>query len=83
VLVTGGNDASSSMTQDQLLDKVKNSGVRAYSIGLLSENRGQAAAARLALGQVAEALRGGDYYPKNLAEVESISPAIQDLTRRE
>jgi hypothetical protein len=70
------------MTQDQLLDKVKNTGVRVYSIGLLSEEPGQAAAARHALGQIAEASRGGDYYPENLAELVSISPVIQDLARK-
>jgi Mg-chelatase subunit ChlD len=83
VLVTDGNDTSSVMTQDQLLGEVKSSGVRVYSIGLLSEKSGQAAAARLALGQLAEASGGGDYYPKKVAEGESFSHAIQDQARRQ
>jgi VWFA-related protein len=83
VLVTEGNDTSSTVTQEQLLGKVKNSGVRVYCIGLLSEDDpGQAGAARLALGQLAEASGGLDYYPTNLAEVERISPEIANQVRK-
>ncbi len=67
VLVTDGNDTSSTVTQEQLLGTVKNSGVLIYCIGLLNEDDpGQAEAARLALGQLAEASGGLDYYPRML-----------------
>jgi len=83
VLVTDGNDTSSTVTQEQLLGKVKNSGVLVYCIGLLNEDdEGQAGAARLALGQLAEASGGLDYYPKDVAEVESISPEIAHEARK-
>jgi len=83
VLVTDGNDTSSTVTQEQLLGKVKNSGVRVYCIGLLHEDDpGQAGAARLALGQLAEASGGRDYYPKDL-EVASISTEIANEIRKQ
>jgi len=72
------------VTKEQLLGKVKNSSVRVYCIGLLNEDDpGQAGAARLALGQLAEASGGLDYYPKDLAEVESISPEIANEVRKQ
>ena len=51
--------------------------MRIYSIGLLSEedDPSHAGAARLALGKLADASGGLDYYPRDLAEVESIFPA--------
>jgi Mg-chelatase subunit ChlD len=77
VVVTDGNDTSSTVTQEQLLGRVKDSGVRVYCIGLLNEDDpSQASAARLALGQLAEASGGRDYYPKDLADLESIVPEI-------
>jgi beta-lactamase regulating signal transducer with metallopeptidase domain len=83
VLVTDGNDNSSTVTQEQLLGEIKNSGVLLYSIGLLSEDHPrQAGAARLALRQFAEVSGGRDYYPKDLAEVEGISPEIANELRR-
>jgi len=68
VLVTEGNDSASAVTQEQLLGKLRNSGVRVFSIGLLSEDDPtRAAAARVALGKLAEASGGRDYYPNDLA----------------
>lgn len=76
VLVTDGNDTSSTVTQEQLLGKIKNGGVPVYSIGLLSEADPSHAAARLALEQLAEASGGRAYYPKDLAELRNISQEI-------
>jgi Ca-activated chloride channel homolog len=57
--------------------------VPVYCIGLLNEDDPiEAAAARLALGQLAKASGGLDYYPKDLAEVESISPEIAHALRK-
>ena len=58
VVVTDGNDTSSTVTQEQLLGKVKNSGVPVYCIGLLNEVTLTPGAARLALGQLAEVSGG-------------------------
>jgi hypothetical protein len=83
VLVTDGDDTSSTVTQEQLLGNVKNSGVLIYCIGSPNEDDpGHAGAARLALGQLAEASGGVNYYPKDLAEVESISGEILDQVRK-
>jgi Mg-chelatase subunit ChlD len=84
VLVTDGNDNSSTTSQEQLLGKVKNSGVRVYCIGLLSEDHPRETEAnRRALGQLAEASGGLVYYPEDLAEVESISPEIANEIRKQ
>jgi Mg-chelatase subunit ChlD len=83
LLVTEGNDTSSTVTQEQLLAKFRNSGVRVYCIGLLNgDDPGRAGAARLALGQLAEASGGLVYYPTDLAEVESIAPQIANEIRK-
>jgi len=84
VLVTEGNDNASTVRQEQLLSEVRNSGVRIYSIGLTGEDEpSRAASARLALGQLAEASGGLNYYPRDLAEVESIAPEIAHEIRKQ
>jgi Ca-activated chloride channel family protein len=84
VLVTDGDDTSSTVTREQLLAKLKSSGLRVYCIGLLNEDDPrQARTARLALGQLAEASGGLDYYPKDVAEVESISTEIANEVRKQ
>jgi len=83
VLITDGDDNSSTVTQAQLLSEIRNSDVRIYTIGLVSDNEPRdAAAARLALRQLAEASGGLDYYPRDLAEVESISHEVVDELRK-
>jgi Mg-chelatase subunit ChlD len=82
VLVTGGNDNASAVSQEQLLDKVKSSGLPVYCIGLLRDNSSDAGAARVALGQLAEASGGLAYYPKDLREVESASSKIANELRK-
>lgn len=77
VLITEGCDTSSKVTQQQLLEKVKSSHVPVYGIGLLSENDPQRQdAARLALGELADASGGLALYPKNAADVESVARQI-------
>jgi hypothetical protein len=84
VLITEGNDTSSTVTQEQLLDNVRNSGVRIYCIGLLNgDDPDRDAAARLALGQLAAASAGLAYYPADLAEVQNISPEIANEARKQ
>ena len=77
VLVTDGDDTSSTVTQEQLLGTVKNSGVPVFCIGLLNEDDpGHAGPARLALEQIAAASGGISFYPKDLADMESIASEI-------
>jgi Mg-chelatase subunit ChlD len=79
VLVTDGGDNSSRVSQEQLVSELTNSGVRIYAIGLAGDDDPSAARrAQAALGQLARASGGRDYYPNDLAEVESISPQIAD-----
>jgi VWFA-related protein len=83
VLITDGDDNSSTVTQAQLLSEIRNSDVRIYTIGLVGDDQlRHAAAARLALRQLAEASGGLDYYPRDLVEVESISREIVDELRK-
>ncbi len=83
VLVTGGNDSASTTTQEQLLSRVKNSSVHVYSIGLISEHDpDQAEASMLPLRQLAEASSGVAYSPKDLAQIENLSPDIANAIRK-
>jgi Mg-chelatase subunit ChlD len=84
VLVTDGDDNASAITQEQLLNRIRDSGVRVYGMGLLSENDSrQATAAMPALRQLAEASGSVAYYPRDLAEVESISREIANEARKQ
>jgi VWFA-related protein len=85
VVVTDGNDnASNETTLEQLLRKVRDSGVLVYSIGLLSEEEPrEARAAKRALNSMAETSGGFTYYPKDLAEVEKITPEIAHEIRNQ
>lgn len=77
VLITEGYDTSSKVSQEELLEKVKSGRVPVYAIGFLSESDPQREdAARLALGELADASGGLAFYPKNAADVDNISRQI-------
>ncbi len=77
LVVTDGNDNSSDETLEQLVRKAQKSEVLIYSIGLLNEEEPrEARAAKRALKALAEASGGLDYYPKDLSEVEKITPEV-------
>jgi Mg-chelatase subunit ChlD len=77
VLITEGYDTSSKVGEEELLRKIKSSDVPVYCIGLLTESDPQRQeTARLTLDQIANASGGLAFYPKNVAEVESISRQI-------
>jgi Mg-chelatase subunit ChlD len=77
VLISEGYDTSSKVGQEELLRKIKSSGVAVYCIGLLAESDPQRQeTARLALDQLADVSGGLAFYPKNVAEAESISHQI-------
>lgn len=85
VVITDGNDTASTETSfEQLMFKAQRSEVVIYSIGLLAEEEpGEARAARRALKALANASGGLDYYPKNLTEVEAITPQIAQEIRNQ
>jgi Ca-activated chloride channel homolog len=84
LVITDGNDNTSDETLEQLVREARQSGVLIYSIGLLDQEvQGEARAARRALKSLAEASGGLDYYPKNLAEVEKITPQVAKEIRNQ
>jgi Ca-activated chloride channel homolog len=87
VVVTDGNDNSSAeVSQEQLMRKVQSTpdGVLIYTIGLLNEeDGGEARKAKRALKQLAEASGGFDFYPKDLDEVQEITPEIAKEIRNQ
>src|SRR5262249_31313503 len=69
---------------EQLVRQAQHSEVLIYSIGLLTaEEPREARAAKRALKALAEASGGMDYYPKDLAEVEQLTPEIAHEIRNQ
>ncbi len=84
LVITDGNDNMSRVTLEELIPKAQRSGVLIYSIGLLTEETPKDAhAAKRALKALAEASGGLDYYPKELADVETITPQIANEIRNQ
>jgi VWFA-related protein len=86
VVVTDGNDNASgdNPSKEQLLRKVRADGVLVYSIGLLNEEEPrEAREAKRYLNSLAETSAGFAYYPKDLAEVEKITPEIAHEIRNQ
>jgi Ca-activated chloride channel family protein len=85
IVITDGNDTASTETSlEQLVFKAQHNEVLIYSIGLLAEEEpGEARAARRALKALAQASGGLDYYPRNLMEVEAITPQIAHEIRNQ
>jgi VWFA-related protein len=82
VVITDGDDNYSKVGMEQLLRETRNSEVLVYCIGLLSgEDGGDVRSAKKSLKALAEASGGFDYYPKNLAEVQKITPQIAQEIR--
>jgi VWFA-related protein len=84
LVVTDGNDNTSEILPDQLMREVRESDVLIYTIGLLSEEEPRDAnAAKKALKDLAQASGGLDYYPKDLSEVEKITPQVAHEIRNQ
>jgi VWFA-related protein len=84
LVITDGNDNTSNETLEQLVRKARQSEVLIYCIGLLAEEDArEGRAAKRALKALAEASGGLDYYPKTLAEVETITPQIAHEIRNQ
>jgi Ca-activated chloride channel family protein len=80
-IVTDGNDNTSSVSLEKLVQKAHNSEIVMYAIGLLSEEEHrEEKKAKRALDSLTTASGGLAYYPKELAEVEKLALQVaQDI----
>ena len=80
-IVTDGNDNTSSVSLEKLVQKAHNSEIVMYAIGLLSEEEHrEEKKAKRALDALTTASGGLAYYPKDLAEVEKLALQVaQDI----
>lgn len=84
VVVTDGNDNTSNINLEELVRKSQQSDVLIYSIGILSEEEPrEARRAKRALHDLAIASGGMDYYPKDLDEVDKITPQVAHEVRNQ
>jgi Ca-activated chloride channel homolog len=84
LVVTDGNDNTSNETLEQLVRKAQQTEVLIYTIGLLNEEEPrEARKAKRALNALAKASGGLDYYPKDLAEVDKITPEVAHEIRNQ
>jgi len=84
IVVTDGNDNTSNIGLEELVRKAQQSDVLIYSIGILSEEEPrEARKAKRALHDLGVASGGLDYYPKDLAEVDKITPEVAHEIRNQ
>jgi Ca-activated chloride channel family protein len=84
LVVTDGNDNTSNISLEQLVRKATQSEVLIYSIGLLNEEeKREASKAKRALKALAESSGGLDYYPKDLADVDKVTPQVAHEIRNQ
>ncbi len=77
MVVTDGNDNTSNISLEDLVRKAQQADVLIYSIGILGEEEPrEAKRAKRALHDLAVASGGVDYYPKDLAEIDRITPEV-------
>ena len=84
VVITDGNDNTSTMGLEDLVKKSQQNEVLIYLIGILGdEDQREAKKARKAMKLLAEASGGMDYYPKDLEEVERLTPEVAHEIRNQ
>lgn len=84
LVVTDGNDNTSTTTLEKLVQKVQQSEVLIYAIGLLDkEQRRERKRAQRALNALATASGGLAYYPKETDEVEPICVRVAHEIRNQ
>jgi Ca-activated chloride channel homolog len=84
LVVTDGNDNTSNESLEQLLRKARQTEVLIYAIGLLNEEEPrEASKAKRALRALADASGGTVYFPKDLAEVDKITPQVAHEIRNQ
>ena len=80
LVITDGEDNKSSYTLDEVIEKLRDSNVTVYTIGLLEQNdqrgglfrKSPSKKAKKALEEIAEATGGEAFFPKTLDEVEEL-----------
>jgi Ca-activated chloride channel family protein len=84
IVITDGNDNTSNIGLEELVRKAQQSDVLIYSIGILTEEEPrEARKAKRALHDLGIASGGLDYYPKDLAEVDKITPEVAHEIRNQ
>jgi len=84
LVITDGNDNSSVVTLENLVKAAQQSEVLIYAVGLLSEEeRREARRAKRALDALTESTGGQAYYPKELADVESVCKQVAHDVRNQ
>jgi Ca-activated chloride channel homolog len=74
VVVTDGNDNTSSVSLEKLVQKAQQSEVLVYSIGILNdEDRREAKRAKRALDAITDSTGGLSYYPEALSEIDKLA----------
>ena len=84
VVITDGNDNSSLVSLEQIMKSAHQSGILLYGVGLLTEEEHrEAARAKKALNELAEATGGKTYFPKDLEEVDAIAHEVANMIRNQ
>jgi VWFA-related protein len=84
LVITDGNDNTSTMTLEKLVEKANASEVLIYSIGLLSdEEKKEAKKAKRALGALTQASGGLAYYPNLLEDVAPMALKVAHEIRNQ
>jgi Ca-activated chloride channel family protein len=84
LVVTDGNDNASTISLERLVDRARQSEVLIYAIGLLDEEeRREAKSARRALNALTHESGGLSFFPKALAEVDSIALQVAHEIRNQ
>jgi VWFA-related protein len=77
VIITDGNDNSSVISMDRIMKNAHQSDVLIYGVGLLTEEEHrEAARAKRALNDLAEATGGKTFFPKDVEEVDAIASQV-------
>ncbi len=84
LIITDGNDNTSAITLEKLVQRAHESEVLVYAIGLLSEEEArEARRAKRALDALTHASGGLSYYPKVLSEVEKLALQVAHEIRNQ
>jgi VWFA-related protein len=84
VVITDGNDNTSMVNLEELVRKAQQSDVLIYLIGIFNEEEPrEAKKAKRALHDLAIASGGMDYYPKDIEEIDRVTPQIAKEIRNQ